>query len=273
MKAYQFTTQNANGLDSEDIRFRCPSVYAPAAHDSRSARYTYISTNDIIARLAEAGFTPTQAMQAKARDLNRREFTKHLLRFRRTEDLGWSKPEAFEIVLVNAMDGSATYKLYAGILRTVCSNGLIAGDMFTLSIPHLGDIADRVVEGSLRIVEEAEPIMAQVEEMKRIQLPREEQLLLAQYALKARYDLKDGEVSDFLPEDVLDYRRRRADQDNSLWTTTNVIQENVIKGGPSRRVGHAHKSIRSVHEIDKTIEVNSLLWGFAEELKRIHTNN
>lgn len=64
--------------------------------------------------------------------------------------------------------------------------------------------------------------------MKSTQLSPDEQRLLGEVSLVARYG--DNERSPVRPEQIIEPRRRE-DVDRSLWTTFNVIQENVVRGG------------------------------------------
>ncbi len=133
--------------------------------------------------------------------------------------------------------------------------------------------------------------MAIIEEMKQIQLTRREQLLLAEYALKARFgslepvqeppaaiegeyrEVVEAEPSTALvtysPESLL-RRRRREDLADDLDTVVNVIQENSLKKSGAVGLdtkGRRHRS-RAVKGIDTTIKVNTLLWQFAQELRK-----
>src|SRR6266568_364950 len=126
---YQMFAQNIHGLTNDDILRATPSVFAQAAHESRSARYTYIPTSQVLEGLRDAGFVPTTAMQSKSRVEGKQDYTKHLLRLRKVDDLGYDKPEVHEVVLVNSQDGTSAYNLYGGIFRLVCTNGLIRGDI------------------------------------------------------------------------------------------------------------------------------------------------
>jgi len=272
---YQYSISDPRGLEEEQIRRIAPSVFAGAAHESRSTRYAYIPTSMVLAGLAQEGFVPTAAMQSQSRIEGKSEFTKHLLRLRHRDDLGMTKPDVLEVVLVNAHDGSSAYKLYHGIFRMVCSNGLIAGDFSdTMSVRHTGNVVDEVIEGTYKLVEEGEKVMGHVEEMKQIELDRPEQLLLAQYTLKARFDLDDSEDGEqkkeviYEPSDFL-RRRRSADVGDDLYTVTNVVQEAAIRGGVKRLDGQGHRhSTRTIHGIDQTVRLNKLVWQFAEELRK-----
>ena len=74
-------------LNDEQLRRIAPSIFAAAAHVSRSARYTYIPTIDVVAALRREGFEPFMVAQSRARDESRREFTRHMLRLRRVDQV------------------------------------------------------------------------------------------------------------------------------------------------------------------------------------------
>jgi hypothetical protein len=120
--------------------------------------------------------------------------------------------------------------------------------------------------------------MEKIQEMKTIELTKPERLLLAEFGAKARFGIKESDdlldLNAELPfePDKLLTPRRHADISNDLYTTFNVVQENVIKGGihsfdrSNRRV-----SSRAINGIDQNVKLNKLLWAFSErmlELKR-----
>lgn len=45
-------------LSEDQLRSVAPSIFAEAAHDSRSERYTYIPTSTVLAGLQKEGFQP-----------------------------------------------------------------------------------------------------------------------------------------------------------------------------------------------------------------------
>jgi hypothetical protein len=225
-------------------------------------------------------------MQSRSRVEGRQAFTKHLLRLRHVNDLGYSLPDVHEIVLVNSHDGTSAYNLYSGVFRLVCTNGLIRGDLSdTMKVRHTGSVVEEVVESTLSIAEGSEQVMQDVEEMKYIELSRPEQLLLAEFGLKARFDLdeegEEGEeerakkkVVPYRPQDLL-RARRGEDARPDLYTTLNVVQENAMKGGVRGSLRDSRgqrRRIREVHGIDQSVRVNRLLWQFAERLKEFKQN-
>src|SRR5438874_6821787 len=134
--ASRFTSANSQPLTIEQIAHYAPSAIATSPHVSRSDRYTYLPTIDIIRGMERAGFLPFKATQSRCRDEGRREFTKHLIRFRHLDlarpfHVGDLIPE---VVLVNSHDGTSAYKLMAGIFRLVCANGLVVSESMQASI-------------------------------------------------------------------------------------------------------------------------------------------
>lgn len=260
-----------SGLSREQIVASFPTVYASSAHASRSERYLFIPTGDILDALRDTGLTPTFIMAAHVKSPDKLGFEKHLIRLRPTGQVGSSDPDVREVILINSHDGMSSYKLMAGIFRLVCANGCIMGDVDdTATVRHTGRTLDNVVAATHRIVDGSIRIMEEVEEMKALPMPRDAQLLLSEAAMSMRWKgneagRKNMEV--FQPADFL-RPRRYADAMNregvrDLYTTYQVLQENHIRGGV-RRNGH---TTRSIQAIDETVRVNTLLWEAARQIK------
>lgn len=56
-------TRDSLGLSDEQIQRVAPSVFAGGAHSSRSERYAYIPTSDVLAGLRREGFLPMEIRQ------------------------------------------------------------------------------------------------------------------------------------------------------------------------------------------------------------------
>lgn len=253
-------------LTNEELQRIVPSAFSAEKHDSRSERYTYIPTIEILDRLREEGFQPFYAKQSRTRDIEKREFTKHLLRLRRHDQIQGGN-EIPEIILLNSHDGSSSYKMIPGMFRQVCSNGLVAWkDFGEISVPHKGDIVGQVIDGAFEVLRTFERVEQNIDLMRGIEMSHSEQLLLGSAALDYRYEGKQAPIT---PEQVINSRRwedNRAD----LWTTFNRIQENVIKGGISGRTEKGKRTrTREVTGIDGDIKLNQALWKMAEEFAKL----
>lgn len=256
-------------LSNDAIARAVPSVFAAEAHESRSERYAYIPTATVLEGLRREGFEPFFAQQSRTRISGKEAFTKHMLRLRhrsRTDSNG----EAHEIILVNAHDGTSSYQMISGVFRFVCANGLFVGDAFQdVKVRHTGDAADQVIEGAYTVLEDADAIMADVVEMKGMELAPHERAAFAKAAHVLRFEAPDAAP---ITPDMLLNARRKADAGSDLWSTLNRVQENVIRGGQSGISRDANnrrrrRTTREVTGIDQNKALNRALWTLAEELR------
>jgi hypothetical protein len=256
-------------LDNEALYRHVPSIFAREAHGSRSDRYVYVPTIDIVEGLRREGWRPFFAVQARPRDEDRYGHTKHMLRLRRDDQIG--KPEAAEVIIVNSHDGTSAYQMFAGMLRFVCTNSMIAGDRFEeVRVPHKGAIQDQIIEGVFTVAKDFPRLIDAAEAMKDTRLSPPEQRVLAEASLVARY----GEDESPIAPDQIIQPRRREDVGESLWATFNVIQENVLRGGLAGRKRDAEGRIRRNHTrpingIDQNVGLNRALWTLAEGMQRL----
>lgn len=264
-------------MDDDRMRALAPSVFADRPHESRSERYQYIPTSNILAGLRSEGFIPVSVQQSRARDPGKAEYTKHLIKFSRADvssvRVGDSIPQ---VCLVNSHDGTSAYKLYVGLFRFVCSNGLLVcdGSFDSISVPHMGNVRDRVIEGSYEVINAAKAIGDRVDEWRGITLDAGEQTALATAALQLRYDDKAAPIT----ADKLLTVKRREDAGADLWSTFNRVQENTIKGGQNYTLPPAagqwrgrRMEVREVKGIDQNTSLNRALWTLADMLKKHKT--
>jgi hypothetical protein len=258
-------------LDNEALFRHVPSVFAREAHDSRSERYVYVPTIEIVEGLRREGWFPFFAVQAVPRDGSRHGHAKHMLRLRRDDGIG--KPEAAEVIIVNSHDGTSAYQMFAGMLRFVCTNSMIAGERFEeVRVPHKGGIQDQIIEGVYTVAEDFPRLIDATETMKGTRLSRDEQQVLAEASLVARYGEEESPVR---PDQII-APRRCEDVGQNLWQTFNVIQENLIRGGLDGRRQTADGRIRRsrtrpINGIDQNVGLNRALWTLAEGMQRLKT--
>lgn len=267
--AHQISGREA--LDNEALYRHVPSIFAREAHDSRSERYVYVPTIDIVEGLRREGWFPFFAVQSVPRDGSRHGHAKHMLRLRRDDGIG--KQEAAEVIIVNSHDGTSSYQMFAGMLRFVCTNSLVAGERFEdVRVPHKGNIQHDIIEGVYTVAEDFPRLIDASESMKEIQLGEDERRVLAEASLVARYGEEESPVR---PDQIIQPRRRE-DVGQSLWMTYNAIQENMIRGGLHGRRqtsdGRVRRSqTRAINGIDQNVTLNRALWTLAEGMQRLKT--
>ena len=103
-------------LTEEVMRAAAPSIFAIDKHGSRSARYTYIPTIEVLRGLRREGFEAFYVAQSRSRIEGKTEFTKHMVRLRHA-DQQHARDEAPEVILINSHDGTSSYQMLAGLFR------------------------------------------------------------------------------------------------------------------------------------------------------------
>lgn len=262
-------------LTEDQMRATAPSVFAEGKHESRSNRYTYIPTIDVLRGLRREGFEPFMVAQGASRIEGKVAFTKHLIRLRHANQVQ-AKAEANEIILINSHDGASSYQLLAGAFRFVCCNGLVVGEVVDdIRIPHRGDIQGEVIDGACRVLDQFEAIDAAIDGMKALVLQPEEQTVFATAALALRFGQHAvEETGGHSPAPVtaqqLNEARRVEDVGHNLWATFQRVSENVIRGGqPGRSAQGRRLHTRPIGSIDRGVSLNRALWTLAEEMRRI----
>lgn len=256
-------------LTEDELRASAPSVFALAAHESRSERFQPIPTIEIVRALAKEGFHVVGAKQSGTRDESRRDFTKHLLRLRRLDNqTAYSVGDTVcEILLKNANDGTSAYDLMAGLFRIRCLNSMVSqtATLDSLKVRHSGDVAGKVIEGTYTVLDAAQKTLAAPQDWSTVRLNNDESAILAEAAHLLRFADAEGNVETPIKPAQLLIPRRYDDRSPDLWTQFNVVQENIIRGG-LRGVGRdannrrRRVTTREVNGIDQDVKLNKALW-------------
>lgn len=270
--AVSLESRNGQPLDLNEIGRACPAVFATGKHESRSERYTYVSTMDVMEALSKEGFQPYSIMQGGSRDEVKRAFTKHLIRFRSESALRNTQGSVYEVCMLGSHDGTTSTQLYGGFFRFACKNGTIFfdGEASCIKVPHKGNIVPEVIEGAYEVVNEGTRAIEHVERFKEITLNRDERIAFAEAALPLRFGTEDTKVE----ASALLIPHRHEDQATDLWTVQNVIQENMIRGGLSyqgqnRNGRTVRRSTRAVRSVDGNVSLNTALWLLTEKMAQI----
>ena len=146
------------------------------------------------------------------------------------EGLGGLVPQ---ISVVNSTDKSTALKLIGGVFRLVCSNGLVAGDVFDSEriIHRVGETFERKIQTlPTRIVALIDDIIAAVEEFKELreQTLTEETMISVVGNLPVNKKTKRASIDKI----VFEERRRIQDQGNNVWTLYNIVNESLRNHTP-----------------------------------------
>ena len=258
-------------LSEDQMCQAAPSISATGKHISRSERYTYNPTIDVLRGLHREGFEPFMVAQGRSRIEGKTEYTKHLIRMRHAAQAK-GKAEANEIILINSHDGASSYQLLSGLFRFICTNGMVVGDVsHDIRIQHKGDVSGEVIEGAIRVLDDFDAVDASTEAMKAIELKPEEERAFARAALALRYgERTEGQPPTPITAEQLMQVRRPEDAGNSIWTNLQRVQEHVTRGGlPGRTVQGRRMRTREVASIDRNVALNRALWVLAEEMRAL----
>ncbi|HMH99599.1 MAG TPA: DUF932 domain-containing protein, partial [Bradyrhizobium sp.] len=181
--------RNGQALDLPTIARSCPAVFAEDKHSSRSDKYTFISTLQVLQALASEGFHPHSIMQGGSKFEDKRGYTKHLIRFRQDASVGRGGT-VYEVCLLGSHDGTTSYQMFGGFYRALCKNGTIWFDegAVKIAIPHKGNIIPQVVDAAFTVIGQSQLAYDGIDNLRRIQLNRDEQMAFAASAAIARFD-------------------------------------------------------------------------------------
>jgi hypothetical protein len=253
-----------SALSLDVIRQRAPAVFAPSADERMSEKYTFIPTERVLSGLMQAGFVPVDARQARAHRSSALH-ARHVVRLRRRFETVRLKDAIPEVVFLNSHDGTSAYQLRLGLFRVMCTNGLIVshGAFPTYHVSHRGNVVDDVIAGALEVSERFVSLAAQVEQMEARRLFTDEQVRFAERALRLRYPDRDD--TGLQPSQLLTCRRTE-DLGDDLWSTLNKVQENLLRGGLTRRSATGRLTrTRRITAIREDVRLNSGLWDLARE--------
>lgn len=263
------------------LKERAPSVFATRAASKMSESYAFVSSLQAMDIMSKVGLVPVDASQRRAK--GDPSVARHLVRMAFKEDLEKAKARKVgdimsEVILVNSHNGRTAFKLYYGLFRFVCSNGLIVSDHEVgATRRHIGS-AEAILEEVDNILEQGDSVIKRVHRMKQTTLTEAQRLRFAHRALELRYAPKDREedeeneepkkLSTILPEQLL-VPRRSEDKGVDLWHTYNVVQENMIVGGLTGKSANGRAThTRQLRDVRKLVSVNTGLWDLASKMIR-----
>ena len=225
-------------LAEEQMRSAAPSIFATGKHASRSERYTYIPTIEVLRGLRKEGFEPFMVAQSKSRIEGKTEYTKHMIRMRHAgqverrgrgqRDHPDQQPRRRELV----PDAGRRVPL-----RLLQRPGLSATVSNDIRIPHKGNVQDEVIEGAFRVLDDFEAVDASTDAMKALTLNDDEERAFATAALALRY----GERSEGQPpapitaEQLIEARRPEDFGRQPLDDASSASRRTCMRGGQPGR--------------------------------------
>lgn len=251
-----------------------PSIGAVMPISTVSEKYSFIPTIKIVDHFREVGWFPVFADETRVRKKSKEGFQKHIVRFSQYGYEQMKNQERVDLCLYNSHDTGCAFQISASVWRKACSNGLmVSSDMFNFTHRHVGLNVEALVNSALTIAERSSEISQRIDEFKSMELLQIEREAFATVAHGLLF--KDPNTAPIKPEYLLK-EKRFDDKGKDLWTTFNVVQENMIRGGvrtnPKYRADAAQngktamRKTRPIKALDKNLKLNKALWALTEKM-------
>lgn len=249
-------------LTRDELRAITPAAFAD--NHNMSDKYRQVSTESVLDLLGESGFVPIGSKQDNP---TRRPISQvtHSVVLRHVDYLKLDSSDLNipQITFVNSHNGRTKARLYGGLFRLICLNGLVAGNpAYMHTVRHTGEApaavlkyADDMREGMARLSEAAD-------RWESVELSVQQAERLATSGALLRFG--EERAKRYSVDDILG-TRRSGDEGRSLWRVFNRIQENCLRAGlPHRREDGREFRSRELTGVLPSLEFNTALWRAAE---------
>lgn len=257
-------------LTKAAIRELAPAALAMHPAKRVSPKYHFYPTHQIIDALASENWAVIEATTAHSRNNTIPvQYRKHELAFADRDILARKHKleEIPRIMLVNSHDANCACRMYAGLYRFICSNGMRISDgvIQSVRIPHTRQTIEEVILAAQAFRANSEKIGQHVEAFKARELTGPEIRQFSRWAIQLRQPQKSDTV--IAPDDILAIQRSE-DVGADLWHVFNRVQEHLLKGGfpvyQHTDTGWIERSARPIKGIDQRSQLNAGLWDLAE---------
>lgn len=281
MLSFNDNSLSTDFLSMDDLRKACPAAFKTSpTNPDVSQRYVQASTATVIEDLAKLGWYPTEAKQCRPKKGSKGIRSFHMIALQNPnvkiskiiENSDGTSTEVVDsyprIILTNSHDGFNSFKFILGLVRLICSNGLVlcSDEFANLSIRHINYTFETLRTIVTDIVEKVPYVVSAMNGMKNTILSNENKKELATAVVKIRKEMDDNQQIALDEATIMDILMpvREEDKGDDLWTVFNVCQEKMIKGG-FHSVGKNNKlrKQRGITSIKKDIEYNQQLWNLA----------
>ena len=281
MLSFNDNSLSTDFLSMDDLRKACPAAFKTSPTNPYvSQRYVQASTATVIEDLAKLGWYPTEAKQCRPKKGSKGIRSFHMIALQNpnvkiskiVKNSDGTSTEIIDsyprIILTNSHDGFNSFKFIIGLVRLICSNGLVlcSDEFANLSIRHINYTFETLRTVVTDIVEKVPYVVSTMNDMKNTILSNENKKELATAVVKIRKEMDDNQQIALDEATIMDILMpvREEDKGDDLWTVFNVCQEKMIKGG-FHSVGKNNKlrKQRGITSIKKDIEYNQQLWNLA----------
>jgi hypothetical protein len=217
-----------------------------------------VPTIDVVNKFMDAGWEISRASQ-----VGNGKFNRHSVRMRNSilPQVGDSLVEA---IITNSHDGTSKLEVGAGLFRLVCSNGLVVPqqELISLNQRHMKISMDEVNQITETFIKSTPIIERSVNRMMEVKLDMDQKIDFATKAIGIRW--KNTEDISTLTLETIVNPLRNGDVESNLWTTFNVVQEKLIRGGFVKEQGRKTRVVKPITSLTMDTMINKKLWELAE---------
>jgi len=255
-------------LTKSQIKEKASSVFTTSPADNVSKHYTHIPTSIVIDDMEKLGWGVVDVQQVKAR--KGVGFQKHLLVFRNPDVVinGDDGDTVFpQILLTNSHDGKNAFTFTAGLFRLVCSNGLVIStqEFENVKMRHIGYTFEELQLKIKEMVEQLPLTVESMNKMKSTEIEEKEALKFAKKALTTRFSKEQIKVFKIDLKELITPVRDE-DKGTDVWSLFNVVQEKIITGDFTYKMGGKERKAREIKNFNQDLKVNKELFELANEL-------
>jgi hypothetical protein len=237
------------------------SVFTSTGYQEKtSPRFKAITTADALDSLSSQGWELFKADTVRTRKPERIPYAKHVVQLTHPDLVGMAGHRPL-IYLQNANDGTSSFRLFAGLFRFICANGLVVGSSFlSASVRHSGEratVTENLHRKTWEVANEFPKVMDTIDRMRTYQISHDEKLAFSFLAFQLRFPQNK------YVETIGFHYRREADQNKDLWTFYNRAQEDIIRGG--FYTGNRMRTARGIRSLEKSTLLNRKLWDLTEK--------
>jgi hypothetical protein len=217
-----------------------------------------VPTIDVVNKFIDAGWEISKANQVGSGP-----FGRHSVRMRNSvlPQVGDSLVEA---IITNSHDGTSKLEVGAGLFRLVCSNGLVVPqqELISLNQRHMKISMDEVNQITETFIKSTPIIERSVNRMMEVKMDMDKKIDFATKAIGIRW--KNTEDISTLTLETIVNPLRNGDVESNLWTTFNVVQEKLIRGGFVKEQGRKTRVVKPITSLTMDTMINKKLWELAE---------
>lgn len=253
-------------------------------HENMKETYGFVKTDDILQAFSNKGWEIQSQDVANTRKQDKVGYQKHLIRLVHPDHeiipgLREEHKSRPQLCLLNSHDGTTSLRMFLGLIRFACMNGIIAGTALNdIKLVHSKNITSRVPDAIDYISHSLPQLIEQIQVLNNKTFTN---AALKEF-VKLCVDARLSNVHNIVKVDYDSALRtvRLEDRGNDAFTIMNKVQERVLRGGIryvyDRKVKDGdgnllgHKRVvtktRNLKSVSGQVKLNRLVYDKALEL-------